>query len=414
MGHWHRPMRSAPTTSARLLPLLAALTALAPLSIDIYTPSLPLMQAELGGADWLAQASITTFLLGIGLGQLVWGPLSDSFGRRPVVIAGIAGWALASAASALAISAPMLVGVRLVAGLCGAAGIVVARSIVRDISPDGATTSSRIGILAMVTTLAPVLAPIAGATIALAWGWRGDFTVLAGLGVGLVALFAAVAPETLPASARQPGGVGSVTSSLLTAGRHRELVLVSFTMAAHSVGFYAYIATASFIVERELHRSALAFAVVFGTNAIMVISANQVFRKIVRRHHPSRPVGAGLVLCAVGGTALVSIAIAHGPEAALWGASLVFAAGQGLVLPGTHSWAQATSVSSGAASALVGSAQFLGGVLGSPVTGVVGPTAAHLGGVITLASGGATLLWLAAVRRVPSPTPSHQGGATVP
>src|SRR5690606_550544 len=127
--------------------ILAVLSALAPLSMDIYIPSLPTMQTELGGAPWVVQASVTACLLGIGVGQLVWGPMSDRRGRRPIVLIGVVGWTVASVLSAIAADAVMLIVVRGLAGICGAAGIVVARSIVRDLSDDSRVVSSRIGLL---------------------------------------------------------------------------------------------------------------------------------------------------------------------------------------------------------------------------------------------------------------------------
>ena len=385
---------------ARLLPLLAALTALGPLSIDVYTPSLPAMQAELGGSDALTQASITTFLLGIGVGQLFWGPLSDRVGRRPVILLGVGGWALACLLAAFAVAPGMLVAVRLLAGLCAAAGIAVARSVVRDVSTTRAETASRIGLLSMVTALAPVVAPLLGAGIAALWGWRADFVAMAAIGGAIVLLYAWQVPETLPVGRREPGGVATVAGALAGAARDRELAGVAALMAVHSFGFYAYISTAAFVVERELGHPPAVFALVFGTNALAVIAGNQVFRRLVRRRHPATPLGVGLVVCTAGGALLAVGASLGAPDPMLWAASLAYAFGQGLVLPGTHSWAQATAVTSGAASALAGAAQFLGGVLGSPVTGLLGPGSLELGVVLAVASGAAAVIWTLTRRRV--------------
>lgn len=384
--------------AAGVLAVLAILTALAPLSVDIYTPSLPQIQRDLGGADWLAQASITSCLLGIGVGQLVWGPLSDRAGRRRIVLLGVVGWTLTSVLSAVAATPLALVAARALAGLCGAAGIVVARSIVRDISPELRVMSARIGMLSMVTAVAPVVAPIAGAAIAVAWGWRGDFFALAALGGAIVLAFALVVPETLPRQERAAPRRFGLVSDLAAALRDRELAHVGLALAAHAFGFYAYVATASFVVERELGHPPVVFALVFGTNAAAMFGANLAFRRIVRSRHPALPLGIGLAVSAASGLALCLVALTAGPEWLLWLSSTAFAASAGFVIPGAHSWGQATPVASGSASAVTGSAQFLGGVLGSPVTGLLGPTAAHLGLVIAVGSAAGLLAW-ATVRR---------------
>lgn len=380
-----------------VLVVLAVLTALAPLSVDIYTPSLPRIQAELGGADWLAQASVTACLLGIGVGQLVWGPLSDRRGRRPVILAGVVGWALASVLSAAATGPEMLVAARGLAGLCGAAGIVAARSVVRDLSRDTSTVASRIGVLALVTAVAPVLAPVAGTAVAALWGWRADFVALAALG-GIIALsFALTVPESLPPEERSSRSLG-LLASLGSAVRDKELLAVALALAAQSFGFYAYVVTASFVVERELGYPPLTFALVFGTNACAMLCGNLGFRRLVRRRHPSVPLGIGLAVGTASGVVLLLAALAGAPAGVLWTASTGFAASAGFVLPAAHSWGQVTLVASGAASALTGAAQFLGGVLGSPVTGFVGPTAAHLGAVVALSSGVGLVAWTVAGR----------------
>jgi DHA1 family bicyclomycin/chloramphenicol resistance-like MFS transporter len=375
-----------PPATAHILAVLTGLAALAPLSVDIYTPSLPEMQREFASPEWLVQASITACLLGIGIGQLLWGPLSDRVGRRPVILVGVIGWTIASILSALAETAPMLILVRALAGVCGAAGIVVARSVVRDLSSDLHVVSSRIGLLALVTGIAPVIAPVAGAAMAAVWGWRADFVALAALGGIIILAMALLVPETLPPDQRTTGGGLAIAASLGSAIRDRELAGVSLAVAAHAFGFYAYITTTPFIIERQLGYPPAAFALVFGVNATAMLCANIVFRRIVRTRHPSFPLGIGLATSTLSGAALLVAALTGAPEWTLWVASTSFAASAGFVLPGSHSWGQATLVLSGSASALTGASQFLGGVIGSPVTGVIGPTATNLGLVILISS----------------------------
>lgn len=319
--------------------LLAVLTALSPLSMDIYTPSLPRMQAELGATEWMVQASITACLLGIGVGQLLWGPLSDRVGRRPVIMAGVAGWTLASIASALATSPGLLIGARGAAGLAGAAGIVAARSVVRDLSSDSRAVATRIGVLAVATALAPILSPLAGTVIGGLWGWRADFITLALLGVAIMAGVWLRVPETLAPPARTVPHT-SLVGALGRGLRDRELLGVSLALALNSFGFYAYIATSSFIVEDEFGYPPSVFALVFGTNACAVLVANLVFRRIVWTRHPSFPLGLGLAVCTLAGLTLLVAALGHAPVPLLWAISTLYAAAVGSGL-GVAAWALA-------------------------------------------------------------------------
>jgi DHA1 family bicyclomycin/chloramphenicol resistance-like MFS transporter len=373
-----------------ILTVLAALTALAPLSVDVYTPSLPQIESDLAAADWLAQASVTGCLLGIGIGQVLWGPLSDRFGRRPVILVGVIGWAAASAASAASGTATMLICARVLAGLCGAACIVAARSVVRDLTDEPHSRAARIGMLSLVSAAAPVVAPLLGALVASLWGWRADFVALTVIGAALAVVFAVVVPETLASAERTSGGLG-IVRGLTAALRDRELLSIAVPLAAFAFGFYAYVATTAFIVEREFGYPPLVFGVAFGINALAMVGANLVFRRLVRRTTPNRLMRAGLVTGTAAGAALLVLALMGAPAWADWLAALIFAASAGFVLPGAHAAGQATLVASGAASALTGAAQFLGGVLGSPVSGAIGPTAVTLGALI-LGAGTVALL----------------------
>ena len=375
-----------------VLTVLAMLTALGPLSIDIYSPSLPAIESDLGASDWLAQASITGCLLGIGAGQVVWGPLSDRFGRRPVILIGAVGWTIACAASALVADAGTLVAMRIVAGLCGAACIVAARSVVRDITVEVHVRSARVGMLSMVSAAAPVVAPLIGTAVASVWGWRGDFVVSAIIGAALVLLFSVGVPETLPPGERSVGGLG-IAGGLAAALRDRELLGITLSLAVFAVGFYAYIAAAAFIVERELGHPPIVFATVFGTNAVVMVGANLVFRRLVRRRGPRGLLGLGLAVGAGSGLLLLLAALSGAPDWLLWLASIVFAGSAGLVLPGAHAAGQATGAASGAASALTGAAQFLGGAVGSPLTGVIAVTAVVLGAILVVCSSLGVTLW---------------------
>lgn len=396
-----------PATERRpiaLLALLAGLTALAPLSIDVVTPSFPAIRDDLGAPDWAVQASVTACLLGIGCGQLLLGPLSDRVGRRPVVVAGVLGWTAASLLSAVAVDAAWLVVARAVAGLTGAAAIVVARSVVRDVSDASALLSGRISLLATVSAAAPVVAPALGSAVAAVGGWRADFLLLAAVGVLALLAVLVLLPETLPAG---PRATASVVAGLRTAMADRELRLVALALGAQSFGFYAYIATASFVVEHGLGYGPAVFALVFGTNAAAMLAANLVFRRLMRIRSPRELLGGGLTGALSAGLLLLLLGTTGAPHPLLWAASTLFAAAMGFVLPGAHSWGQLTAVPSGAGSALTGSAQFVGGAAGSPVTGLIGTTVPALGLLVA----GSAAVALLARRRAAVATRTSAGAA---
>jgi DHA1 family bicyclomycin/chloramphenicol resistance-like MFS transporter len=180
--------------------------------------------------------------------------------------------------------------------------------------------------------------------------------------------------------------------------RDRELVWVAAALAAHSIGFYAYITTASFIVEQEFGHPPVVFSLVFSTNALAMVASNLVFRRMMRTRHPSSAMGAGLIVSTAAGAGLFVLALSGAAPWLLWALSTVYAAASAFVFTGAHSWGQAVVTASGAASALTGAAQFSGGVVGSPLTGVIGTTTAALGVVLFVGSALGVLAFLAAAR----------------
>ncbi|ALJ21403.1 Bcr/CflA family efflux MFS transporter [Microbacterium sp. No. 7] len=372
--------------------MLAALTALAPLSMDIYAPSMLAMRDDFRAPEWLIQATITGCLLGIGIGQIVWGPLSDRIGRRPVILVGGIGWTIASALSAITANAEMLVAVRFVAGLLGAACIVAARSVVRDITPDVRQRAARIGILSIVGAAAPIVAPIAGAAIAAVWGWRADFIALTIIGAVITLAFAVMVPETIPEEERANAS-GGIVAGLATALRDRELLSISIALACFSFAFFAYVATAAFIVEGERGYPPSAFAVVFAANAAVMVLSTLLYRRLARRYPARSLMGVGLAGGVIAGLALLLAVRTGSPDSVLWIASMLLMASSGFAMPAAHGAGQSLLVASGAASALTGASQFLGGVLGSPVTGAIGTTSGVLSVIIIVASAAGLAAW---------------------
>src|SRR6185312_5839552 len=183
--------------------LLAALSAVGPLTTDMYLPSLPDIVRLLGGTTAQGQLTISAYLVGFAAGQILYGPLSDRHGRKPVLIGAIALYCLASLACALSLSLPMLIGARALQALGGCGGIVLARAIVRDLY-SGTRAGRELSVIGSVMALAPVLAPIVGGLLHTAFGWRSVFLTLVAAGAAGIAVVCLLLPETLRQRTAEP------------------------------------------------------------------------------------------------------------------------------------------------------------------------------------------------------------------
>lgn len=267
----------------RLLLLLSALVAFGPLSIDMYLPSLPAIAADLGASDAQVQRSISGFLVGFCVGMLFYGPLSDRFGRRPVLLAGIALYLFSSLACALADSAGQLVLLRVLQALGGGAASVLARAMVRDLYPLG-EAARMLALMHMVTMLAPLAAPLLGGYLMLWAGWRALFVVLA-LFAGLCLLAVWRVAESHPPERRG----GSLAQAFLAYGRllgDRRALGYVLCMGLAFAGMFAYISAAPFVFIEHFGVRAERFGWFFGLNILGVMLATWCSARLVRRHGP--------------------------------------------------------------------------------------------------------------------------------
>src|SRR6267143_177042 len=214
---------------ARLFVLLGGLTAFGPLSIDMYLPALPAIGRDLAASESMIQLTLTACLIGLAIGQVIAGPLSDALGRRRPLLIGVAGYVIASLLCALAPAATILVALRLLQGLAGAAGIVIARAIVRDLY-SGSAAARYFSRLILVMGLAPILAPVLGAQVLRVSTWRGIFLVLTIVTALLWLSAARGLPETLPAARRN---AGSLAGTLNIFGQLiRDTPFIGYAVAA--------------------------------------------------------------------------------------------------------------------------------------------------------------------------------------
>ncbi|MFG2289946.1 Bcr/CflA family multidrug efflux MFS transporter [Streptomyces sp. NPDC048595] len=368
---------AAPRRTGLLVTLvLGGLTALAPLSMDMYLPALPQVTAALHSPAATIQLTLTTCLAGMALGQMIVGPMSDKWGRRRPLLAGMVIYVLATALCAVATDVAFLIAFRLLQGLAGAAGIVIARAVVRDLY-DGDAMARFFSTLMLVSGVAPVVAPLIGGQILQITDWRGVFVVLTAVGAALTLLVWRTLPETLVPERRHPGGLGQTLRTmrdlLADRGFTGYLLAGAFAFAA----LFAYISASPFVIQEIYGASPQTFSLLFGLNSVGLVLAGQINGKVlVGRVSMAKVLGCGLVLIALAasGLLLMSAGVLGTVGLAPMAAGLfVLMAGMGLVLPNANTLALLrTPHAAGSASALLGTSTFLLGSVASPLVGVAG------------------------------------------
>ncbi|HET9871631.1 MAG TPA: multidrug effflux MFS transporter [Propionibacteriaceae bacterium] len=390
----------------QLVLVLGALSAIGPLTIDMYLPALPRLTAEMQASAPQAQMTITGLLIGLGLGQLVIGPLSDAVGRRKPLLAGLAGHALMSLLCVIAPTITVLAVTRTLQGVAGAAVAVVAMAMVRDLF-SGLRAAQLLSRLILVMGVAPILAPSLGSGLLEVTSWQGIFVVLAVFAVLLFVLALLALPETLPPSRR----ISAHPSESLSAYR----VLFSDKLFLAMVGvaglmfatMFAYIAGSPFILQELYSLSPQQYGLAFGVNAIGLIVMTQVNPVLVKRYGPVRVLTAAVSVAFIGALILLAVSVfAIGGLVGLMVPLWFIIASAGLSFPNAPAIAlNRHGESAGTASALLGSAQFMIGGLTAPLVGALDDgTAVPMAAVIVGTTGLAALLLRMARRGLNSVT----------
>jgi DHA1 family bicyclomycin/chloramphenicol resistance-like MFS transporter len=380
---------------------LGLLSTFGPLSLDLYLPVLPRLADDLDTTASAAQLSITGCLLGLALGQLVSGPLSDQYGRRRPLIIGLVAYVLASLACALAPTITVLLILRLVQGLAGAAGLVIARAVARDLY-EGRTLVVFFSRLILISGLAPIVAPVLGGQLSRIMDWRGIFGVLTGIGVGLLAVALLGLRESLPAERRTSGGLGTVLRGFAILVRDRLFIGAALASGLASASMFAYIAGSTFVLQRIYGLSAAGFSLVFGANAVGIMAASQIAARLAGRWSSFRVLALGLMINAVGAFCVLAVFLLRLGLPYVIGSLFVMVAAVGLVFPTATAIAMSNYPDrAGAASSLLGVSQFVFGAVAAPLVGIAGDhSALPLGVVVASASTAASLVFLTVV--VPS------------
>jgi DHA1 family bicyclomycin/chloramphenicol resistance-like MFS transporter len=357
----------------QLVLVLGALIALGPLSIDMYLPALPDIRADLRTSSAAVQLTLTGILLGMALGQLLVGPLSDALGRRRPLQAGLLLYLVASASCALAPNIAVLGGLRVLQGLGVAAAGVVATAILRDLF-EGAAFARLLSRLLVIPTAAPILAPSVGGAILTWTSWQGVFVALVAFSLLLLAVVGFGLPETLPRHRRRSARVGAIARSYRALSRDRTFAGLVLVAGLAFAALLAYVAGSSFVFQHQYGLGEQQFGLVFGAGAVGLIAATQLNVWLLRRYSPQRILATAVVVGAAAGLALVGLAATGlgglpGLLVPLW----VMIATVGLVFPNAPALAMSRhGEMAGTASALLGAVQFGVGGLAAPMVGLLG------------------------------------------
>ncbi|MFJ9379996.1 multidrug effflux MFS transporter [Streptomyces sp. NPDC101455] len=356
--------------------VLGGLTATPPLSMDMYLPALPAVTRSLHAPAATVQLTLTACLAGMALGQLVVGPMSDKWGRRRPLLTGLAVYVVATALCAIAPNVESLVAFRLLQGLAGAAGIVIARAVVRDLY-DGVAMARFFSTLMLVSGVAPIVAPLVGGQILRVTDWRGVFVILTFVGTALAVLVWTRLPETLAPADRHAGGTAEALR-----GMRALLADLPFTGYMLTGGFsfaalFAYISASPFVVQEIYGASPQTFSLLFGINSVGLVAVGQINGKLlVGRVSMDKVLGAGLAVVLLAATALLLMATGVFGGVGLFPVAaglFVLMSAMGVTLPNAQTLAlMRTRHSAGSASALLGTSSFLIGAVASPLVGIAG------------------------------------------
>ncbi|MDT7550321.1 MAG: transporter, family, multidrug resistance protein [Actinomycetota bacterium] len=356
--------------SRALLVLLGALSGLTPLTVDMYLPALPSLTRDLHTTSSATQLTLAALLLGLATGQLVAGPFSDRLGRRPPVLVGLVAYVVASVGCALAPNVVLLIVLRFLQGFAGAAAVVIARAVVRDLY-EGVAAARAFASLMLVTGTAPILAPILGAQVLRVTSWRGLFVVLAVAGIALLAVVWRALPETLEPDRRTDGGFVHTMQVFAMLLRDPGFVIPTLAGGAGFAAMFAYIGGSPYVLQEGHGLSPQAYSAVFGANAFVLIGLGQVSGRIVRRTGSRALLLAGAVMSATGAVILLIATLGDLRLAFVLLGLLLVAGAVGLSSPNAMALALADhGRTAGAASALLGLTQFILGAAAAPLTGL--------------------------------------------
>lgn len=380
--------------------ILGSLTAFGPLCLDMYLPALPTIAEDLRTTASLSQLSLTACLLGLALGQLIFGPLSDIQGRRKPLISTLIIYSIASLLCVVSSNIWVFIGLRFIQGLTGAAGIVIARASARDMYA-GKELTKFIALLALVNGAAPILAPISGGAILKFATWNTVFGVLTLIGLIMFIAVFFFLPETLPVERRSEGSALAVVKTFGGLLKDRQFMGVALTQTFVSTAMFAYIAGSPFVLQNIYQVTPQQFSMLFALNGIGIILSAQVTGRLSSKISEVKLLQSGILLAFSGSILLLAVIFLKLSLLPIAVALFMIVSSVGIVSTTSFSLAmQSQGESAGSASAFLGLLPFIGGAIASPIVGIAGDqTAVPMGLTIIVCSTMAFVIYLLFVRK---------------
>ena len=368
----------------KLVIILGALCAFGPLSLDLYLPSLPLLSQSLSASASLAQLTLSACLLGLALGQVIAGPISDALGRRRPLLIGLTVYALVSFLCVIAPSVFVLIALRFVQGLAGATGIVIARSMARDMY-SGTVAARFYSTLTVVMGLAPILAPLFGGMLLHFTDWRGVFVALTIISLLLLVATIFGTDETLPMNERQSGGIRATINAFGHLLADHSLIAYSLSCGLAYSAMFVYISGSSFVLQNLYGLSPQLFSIIFSVNALGMMVAGRINGWLVVYIPPIHLLARGLIATAVGGLMLVLSAVSGIGLIGILPSLFIIVSSIGFVLPNATTLVLSGRPGiAGSASALLGLLQYSIGAAAVPIVGAFGNKTIPMSVVIAL------------------------------
>ena len=385
--------------------LLLLLTVFGPISMDLYLPVLPSLTLELDAATSVAQLTITACLIGLALGQLIAGPLSDRFGRRIPLLVGLVAYVLASVMCAVSPSIEMLILARVVQGLAGGVGIVIAQAAGRDLYTGGALIRFY-GRLTVLAGLAAIVGPLIGGMLATVADWRGLFLFLAAIGAGILLATLLGFHETLPKERRTSGGFLQTCRDFRVLLSDRIFVGAVLVTGLANAAVFAYLAGATFVLQGIYDYSPQQYALAFGLNSAGFMVFGFLAARTAERWSIRGTLIVGIAMCGLGAGGLLLAGLTPAPVVVVNIALFIMVSGIAVTTPPTTTLALAEYPQiAGTASSLLGMARFAFGAIAAPLVGIAGPgTILPLGLVTTISIALAAIAYATLIAR-PSRTP---------